>query len=779
MTRWFLLTIVISAALIAKAQKFTAFPPSKVELTGGVFLNARNTDLHYIKELDADRLLAPFRIDAGIPHEAQPYPNWENGGLNGHIAGHYLSALAWMYAQTGDPWVSSRLKYMVDVLEECQQKNGNGYVGGIPDAKQMWTDIAKGKIEADFFSLNGKWVPLYNIHKTFAGLRDAYVVGKNEKARDVLLTLSDWFYRTVGHLSDDQLQTLLKSEHGGLNEVFADVYAISGDVQYRDLAVRLSHRRILTPLLKNEDQLTGLHANTQIPKVIGFARIAEVSGDTALRNAASFFWKNVVEQRTVSIGGNSVREHFHPVDDFSQMLESNQGPETCNTYNMLRLSKLLFLAEGKTEYLDYYERATYNHILSSQHPEKGGFVYFTPMRPNHYRVYSDPQKSFWCCVGSGLENHTHYNEMIYTHNGGDIYVNLFIPSLLRWNERKITLRQETSFPFEEKSVITVVSTSRDKYSINIRRPSWSAVNRFAVAVNGKPVKIDFSSDYVTIWRKWKSGDTIEISLPMSTRAEFLPDGSPWVSFVHGPIVLAAPTDTVGLSGLRADDSRMGHVAEGPMYPVESAPGIIDDGGVIEGKVRMIDGQSLTFELSSSEKAPIRLVPFASVHDSRYMIYWPVLKKDEVEKRRHELQEREAFARKLKEETVDYVASGEQQPEADHFYKGEQSEGGLTGDHHWRRTTRWFSYELKNRGSEGRVVRVTILGENPLPKFRLTVNGVTLQTDLPQTLNQDQSYHLSFQLPAEVLSAPNGKLVTRIESEGESATPRIVEVRLMK
>jgi uncharacterized protein len=290
---------------------------------------------------------------------------------------------------------------------------------------------------------------------------------------------------------------MLVSEHGGMNEVFTDVAEITGNPAYLDLADRFSHRLILDPLLNNENRLTGLHSNTQIPKVIGFKKYADATKNEEWDQAARFFWNTIIDNWTVSIGGNSVREHFHPADDYSSMISSNEGPETCNTYNMLRLTRLLHLSDPETRYLDYYERALYNHILSSIHPERGGFVYMTPMRPRHYRVYSQPHESFWCCVGSGLENHGKYGEMIYMHNKNDIYINLFIPSTLTWTDKGISLVQETGFPFGEQSAISLRLNQPSRFKINIRIPGWADHERFRVVVNGEEQPVDdLSATYV-------------------------------------------------------------------------------------------------------------------------------------------------------------------------------------------------------------------------------------------------------------------------------------------
>ncbi|MEE3147303.1 MAG: beta-L-arabinofuranosidase domain-containing protein, partial [Bacteroidota bacterium] len=443
--------IVVSLFLLsafAKAQeKVSLFPLNAVSVESGVFKEAALTDFNYIQALDADRLLAPFLREAGLEPKADSYTNWENTGLDGHIAGHYISALSMYYASTGDPKAKEMLEYALAELDRVQKANGNGYIGGVPGSDALWAEIKAGKINAGSFSLNDKWVPLYNIHKTFNGLKDAWIHAELPQAKRMLIELTDWFLDITADLSEAQIQDMLRSEHGGLNEVFAEVYAITGDKKFLKLAEDFSQHALLKPLAAHEDILTGMHANTQIPKFIGFERISQLEEAKNYHDAASNFFDNVTTQRSISIGGNSVREHFNPVDDFSSVVSSEQGPESCNTYNMLKLSKLLFEDTSEEHYIDFYERGLYNHILSSQNPD-GGFVYFTPIRPGHYRVYSQPETSFWCCVGSGMENHTKYNELIYAKKEDKLYVNLFIPSEVSWEEKKARLTQKTNFPEE-------------------------------------------------------------------------------------------------------------------------------------------------------------------------------------------------------------------------------------------------------------------------------------------------------------------------------------------
>lgn len=711
----------------AQSNHVQYFKLDQVKLLESPFKNAQEVNKKYILEMDIDRLLAPYMKDAGIEWTAENYGNWENTGLDGHIGGHYLSALAMMYASTGDIEIKSRLDYMIEQLKLAQEKNGNGYLGGVPNGQNIWEEIRAGNIKAGSFSLNDRWVPLYNIHKIYAGLKDAYLIGGIADAKQMLIALSDWFYDLTEEFSEAQFQEILISEHGGLNEVFADVAEITGNPKYLTLAKKMSHNLILDPLANRQDKLTGMHANTQIPKVIGFQRIAQLSDEAKWNNSATYFWENVTNQRSVSIGGNSVREHFHSKDDFSPMLSSDQGPETCNTYNMMRLSEKLFESSPDRKYIDYYERALYNHILSSQHPEKGGFVYFTPMRPQHYRVYSQPHENFWCCVGSGLENHAKYGQVIYAHKEDELFVNLFIASELNWEEKGIKITQTTYFPFSESTTLQFDHKGKKEFKLKIRYPDWVKGGAMEVKLNGRSFPISLSKDgYVVIDRKWKSKDQVSVTLPMSTQVEYLADGSPWVSFVHGPIVLAAETGKEDLKGIFADDSRMGHVASGKMIPIFQT-GILKQ---TEEKISLTkSNDNFNFYLAENQfhnqNESVSLVPFFNIHESRYQIYWPVLNADEVDDFRKQLSGKDELMLKLESITIDQVAPGEQQPESEHNFKAVSSQSGQENGLFWRNTTTAFQYDLKNPALEAKTLRISYLATKNSNPFKILINGEVL------------------------------------------------------
>ncbi len=766
-------------------QKVSYFPLQDVKLLESPFLQAQQTDLHYIMAMEPDRLLAPFLREAGLTPKAPSYTNWENTGLDGHIGGHYISALSMMYAATGDTAIYNRLNYMLAELHRAQQAVGTGFIGGTPGSLQLWKEIKAGNIRAGGFDLNGKWVPLYNIHKTYAGLRDAYLYAGSDLAREMLIALTDWMIDITAGLTDQQMQDMLRSEHGGLNETFADVAEITGDKKYLELARRFSHKLILDPLVKDEDRLTGMHANTQIPKVIGYKRIADLAQDDKDWNhasewdhAARFFWNTVVNHRSVCIGGNSVREHFHPTDNFTSMLNDVQGPETCNTYNMLRLTKMLYQTSPDIRFADYYERALYNHILASQQPEKGGFVYFTPMRPGHYRVYSQPETSMWCCVGSGLENHTKYGEFIYAHANDTLYVNLFIPSRLTWQEKKVTLVQETRFPDEEQIRFRVEKSRKKAFSLKLRYPSWA--KGASVSVNGKVQETNAQpGEYLTIHRKWKAGDEITLNMPMQVALEQIPDRENFYAFMYGPIVLASPTGTENMDGLYADDSRGGHIAHGKQISMQEIPMLIGSAASLPQSLRRINDDLVAFTYTGSvypaQKEALKLIPFFRLHDSRYAVYFHQVTEAEVESIRKEVALSERKAMELANQTVDLIFPGEQQPESDHGILYEQAETGINKDRHFRRAKGWFSYNLKVK-EEAAQLMITIRKENH-NKVAILLNNEKL-TVSPTISKPDKEgfITLCYSLPQK-LSA--GSYPIRFSPDGTEWTPAIYEVRLLK
>ena len=762
------------------------FPIGDVILLDGPLKKACDLNIKTLLQYDCDRLLAPYLKEAGLTPKAKSYPNWD--GLDGHVGGHYLTAMA-INAALGDKTCLERMNYFISELQACADANaknhpewGKGYVGGVPNSDRIWTNYKKG----DFGAYSGAWVPFYNIHKMYAGLRDAWVYCGNEQAKKLFLGFCDWAIDLTAGLSDAQVEQTLHTEHGGMNEVLADAYAITGDKKYLDVAKRFSHRRLLVPLSQRQDCLDNMHANTQVPKVVGFERIAELSGDETYHNASIYFWDIVTGERSLAFGGNSRREHFPSKEACMDFINDIDGPETCNTNNMLKLTEELHRRNPEARFADFYELATFNHILSSQHPEHGGYVYFTPARPRHYRNYSAPNEAMWCCVGTGMENHGKYGQFVYTHVGDALYVNLFVASELNWKEKGLVLRQETGFPYAETSRITVAN-GKGEFPLLVRYPGWVKPGQFEVKVNGQPVKIVTGpSSYVTIDRKWKKGDVIDITFPMYNSVRYLPNVPQYIALMHGPIMLAAKTGTEDLAHLIADDSRFGQYDGGKKLPINEAPILVNNNlEDIANQLQPIAGKPLHFTLSTKMENAIRseIQPFFEIHDSRYMMYWLALSEDSYKGYLDGLAKAEQERQALEARTVDKVQPGEQQPEADHFMETDRSQVGNTNDVFFRDASNghYFSYLMQTGGQTDLSLRLKYwgVGEWKSHEFDIFVDDV-----LVKEVNNTGKYRVSefkyetYPVPEELLK---GKKQVRVKfvAKPRKQIGEIYEVRLVK
>ncbi|TDO24608.1 glycoside hydrolase family 127 protein [Pedobacter duraquae] len=778
--------LLSSAATYAQSSLYpNTFPLNNVVMLKGPFQHARDLNINTVLAYDADRLLAGYRKQAGLPEKAKSYPNWD--GLDGHIGGHYLSALALNYAATHNAECKKRIDYVVAELRACQEANGvnhpdwgTGYVGAVPNSAEIWSTLKHGDLKA----YNSAWVPWYNVHKMFAGLRDAWTYTQNEEARKIFLNFCDWAIQITASLSDQQMQAMLNQEHGGMNELFADAYQIKKDPKYLTAAKRFSHQALLIPLVAGKDNLDNKHANTQVPKAIGFERIGELSNDSSYLKAGSFFWETVANNRSLAFGGNSRREFFPSKSAGMDFINDVEGPETCNSYNMLKLTEDLFRMHPSAKYADFYERTMFNHILSTQHPTHGGYVYFTPARPRHYRVYSAPNQAMWCCVGSGMENHSKYNQFIYTHVGDSLFVNLFVASELNWKEKGITWRQQTNFPEEEKTSFVVTAGSA-RLNLMIRYPSWVAKGALKITVNGKNVAYtNQPSSYIAINRLWKKGDVVHVSLPMQNHIEYLPNEAEYVAFMRGPILLAAKTGAENLDGLVAGDSRWGHIASGPKLALNQAPIIVEDQiSDLPEKLQPVAGRPMHFTpaMNLKNNNGLELEPFYKIHDSRYQMYWLSLSSGQYQSRMDSIAAAEKENIALQKRTVDYVAPGEQQPEADHFIQQSNSNSGNSFGDFWRSAsgTGYFSYQLATKNEQ----QLTLLLRYRRPesgdtKFDIYIDEDKLTTVTQMPATSKQLMQVSFPIPEAFLK---GKATIRVKfqgSQGNVAGP-VYHIRLLK
>lgn len=762
------------------------FNLSEVVLLDGPFKHARDLNIQTLLKYNVDRLLAPYLKEAGLSPKDSSYKNWE--GLDGHIGGHYLTAMA-INAATGNAECKKRMLYMIAELKKCQEANaknnpswGVGYVGGVPDSKAVWTSVQTSDMKA----FRAAWVPWYNVHKMYAGLRDAWNYTGNEEAKDIFLKFCDWAINITSGLSEEQMQNMLDIEHGGMNEVLADAYQVAGDKKYLAAAERFSHRMLLNPMSEGQDNLDNKHANTQVPKAIGFARIGELSGDDKYKNAGSFFWQTVTDNRTLAFGGNSRREFFPSAAASTDFINDIEGPESCNSSNMLKLTEDLFRTNPSAKYADYYERTMYNHILSTQNPDNGGYVYFTPVRPRSYRVYSAPNEAMWCCVGTGMENHGKYNEFIYTHTHDSLFVNLFVASELNWKEKDIRLKQETKFPYEEQTKF-IITESKSSFKLLVRYPSWVKDGALKIKVNGKEVAIsNHPSSYINIDRKWNKGDVVEVSLPMHNAIEHLPNVPTYIAMMHGPVLLGAKTGTEDLKGLIADDSRWGHIASGEKLPVDKAPIIIeDDLNKLTTELVPVKNKPLNFTIPAVKlvnPVDVTLQPFYQIHDARYMMYWMALSNNGYKSYIDSLSAIEKQKIELDKRTIDFVAPGEQQPEADHAMQNEKSRTGNNQDQMFRQAFNggYFSYNMATNNQTGLSLMVRYWGaEWGSSKFDIYIDDQKLVTeDNSGRWNQSQFKDVTYCIPDDMIKGKDHVRIKFQALEGAGAGP-VYYIRLLR
>jgi len=522
------------------------FPLEAVRLTPSPYLDAVKANTGYLKSLEPDRLLHNFRLYAGLEPKGEIYGGWEEETIAGHTLGHYLTACALMHAQTGDRELRDRAVYIVDQLAECQAAAGDGYVAGftrkneageIESGRRAMEEIAAGDIRPAKFYINGSWAPFYNWHKLFSGLYAAHQHCDAIHAIPVAERLGGYVEGVFAPLDDAQVQEVLRCEHGGINESFAELYEFTGNARWLALAERIYHREVLDPLAAKRDELAYIHANTQIPKLIGLARLHRITSEQRYGTASKFFWETVTGHRSYVIGGNSDREYFQEPNSISKYI-TEQTCESCNTYNMMKLTRGLYRERPDARYFDYYERAHINHILAQHRLDDGMFAYMVPLMSGSARAFSTPTDSFWCCVGSGMESHAKHGDSVYWRDRDGLYVNLFVPSRLDWADRGAEMALETDFPYGETVRLRVADLDAPQaFRISMRAPAWC--DRAELSVNGEPVSEGPKDGYFSVHREWAKDDVLELKLPMALRFEPTPDDPQTVALLYGPLVLAA------------------------------------------------------------------------------------------------------------------------------------------------------------------------------------------------------------------------------------------------
>jgi DUF1680 family protein len=760
----------------------------KVRLTGGPLKHAQDITANYLLSLDPDRMMAYYRERAGLPKKAEGYTGWDGGGRNltGHIAGHHLSAVSYMYRATGDARFKQRADYLVREMKVVQDRNGDGYLGALEGGREAFAKVSKGEIKSGGFDLNGLWSPWYTLHKTFAGLRDAYRQTGNATALAVETKYAQWAEGVLKPLDDAQVQKMLETEHGGMNEVLADLYADTGDKRWLDLSYRFEHRAFTDPLKHHQDNLSGKHGNCQIPKLVGSAARYGYTGDASDLVAASFFWDRVVQHHSYSSGGHGLAEYFGPPDQLSPRVDGRTC-ESCNVYNMLKLTRRLFSFNPDAHLADFHERALFNHYLASIDPENARTSYMVPVGRAVQQEYQDLQRDFTCCVGTGMEGHALHAHGIYYESPDTLWVNLFAPSTAQFTNG-VKLDMTTGFPDGDTATIKLTTATPKTFTLAVRRPVWAG-DGFSISVNGTSIpqpalaslhnaagggrgnapgnEAGASSTFVELERTWKSGDTIALVLPKSLRLEPTPDDRTVASIMWGPLALA------GDHGPR----REGRATRGPEplvpvlvagdRPVESW--VVSNGAPGNFRVQQV----ARVPMENTPAGDVALTPFYRTQRRQYALYFDVLTPAQFTAREASIAAERARVAKIEAATVGYVQPGEMQPERDYNYRSDPQERpvGRAGGRANRAGTGWFSFDMPVDATKPMALVVTYFNELGLPpangNFAILVDDTEIARFSPDAAATG-FYFTEYPIPANLVAgktrvtvrfqaAPNGRI----------------------
>ncbi|MEZ0472160.1 beta-L-arabinofuranosidase domain-containing protein [Luteimonas salinilitoris] len=757
----------IAAGWMGFPQQVLAFAPGRiarpapgsVRLLPSMFADAVAATRGYLMRLDPGRLLHNFHVQAGLPPQGKVYGGWESDTIAGHTLGHYLSALALMHEGDGDATCKARADAIVAELKRCQQAGGDGYVAGftrkredgtIEGGRVVFDEVSRGDIRALPFRLNGSWAPFYTWHKLFAGLLDAHRCCGNQDALEVAVGLAGYVERKLAPLDHAQMQQVLDCEFGGMPESLAELSAGTGDARWLALARRFRHDVVLDPLAAGHDRLNRLHANTQIPKLLGAARGFELDGDRGDAAAALFFWQRVTGHHSYAIGGNSDREYFQTPDTISKYV-TEQTCEHCNTLNMLRLGRYLHRWSGDVRHVEFHERALYNHILSQQHPDGGRYTYMTPMLSGEARKYSEPEGEFWCCVGTGMESHAQFSDAIYGFDGRDLTVDLYIPSTLEDAERGLSLRMSSTLPDAGQVALEVVSAMPGALrSVQLRIPSWAGQAR--ILVNGHEVGAPRRNGYALLEREWRDGDRIEIEFTLPVLVEPCGDDPALVSLRRGPCVLAADLGP----------------ADQPWDGIEPwLPAGVERSFGPPGE----DGR-LSVNLPSHPRG-LAFAPFHALHERRYAVYFRHF--DAEARRAWEAAQaaRRKQAEALDRRSLDRIVPGDEASERAHAFASTGDSYAVSYRRQSGRDARTGgAFEFTLRGERAAsFLRMRYWGEEHRRRFTISVNGTPIAHEVLDGGRGDDFVEVEYPLPDALRAPPADGWRVRIEPDaGYSAGP---------
>jgi len=757
----------------ARLVKARALPLDTVRLTGGPLKHAQDLELEYLLALEPDRMLAFLRRAAKLDPKAQGYGGWDGDGrqLTGHIAGHYLSGVSIAFAATGDPRFKERADYIVNELKLIQTAQGDGYLGALMDrdrteGKTLFEQLSKGIIRSGGFDLNGMWSPWYVQHKIFAGLRDAYRYTGNRTALDVEAKFAAWAERILAPLNDEQIQRMLATEFGGMNEVLADLYADTGDSRWLTLAGKFHHAAIVDRLAEKKDVLPSIHGNTQVPKLYGALKVYLYTGNETEGAAAKYFWNEVTQHHTFATGGNTRNEYFGQPDQLSDMIDGRTA-ETCNVYNMIKMARTLFSLQTDIRNADYQERALFNHILASQDPDDGRVCYMVPVGRGVQHEYNGKFQSFTCCVGSAMESHALHADGLYYESGDKLWVNIYTPSIAQWKSAGVKVETATDLPVGDSVTISVTPQAPKKFTLALRRPFWAG-NGFSVKVNGTILKTVAPADsYVELARTWNAGDKVELVLPKTLRKEALPDNPNRFAVLWGPLVLAGDLGPE-IPGRGA----------GPEVPVLVAPE-----QPVANWLKPVAGKPGTFRTTGvGLKQELDFTPFYQLPRRRYAIYWDMYTPAEWTRREAEYRASEDKKKKLETATVAFAQPGQMQAERDANQQGENSSPVTVENRNGRAAAKWFSYDLAVDASQPMTLIVTYSNENRGPSAcDVLIDGKKIGEHTGARRSPEQLIRFTdveYKIPAELV-ANKTKVTVRFEASNGRSTPSVFGLRMVR